>query len=69
MKHTVCRYEDNTAIGTVELTAEQLDLYERIAQQPQGLITLGDQAAIENNLYALDVEYQDLPPSTTIWLD
>ena len=68
-KYIVRRYSDNEAIGTVELTAEQFALYESIAQQPQGLITLGDQVAIKNNLYALDLEYQDLPPSTTVWLD
>lgn len=67
-KYTVVRYSDNKTVGHVDLTEEQFALYESIAQQPQRLITLGNQTAIKNDLYDLDFEYQDLPPSTTIFL-
>ncbi len=65
-KYTVRRYQDNRAIGSVELTSDQFARYESISQQPQGLVNLQD---MPHDLYELDNEYQDLPPSTTIYLD
>ena len=65
-QYTVRRYSDSQAIGSVDLTAEQFAKYESMSQQPQGLIALGD---MPHDLYNLDDEYQDLSPSTTIWLD
>lgn len=64
--YTVRRYQDNQAVGNVDLTAEQFARYESMAQQPQGLIALGD---MPHDLYNLDEQYQDLSPSTTIYLD
>lgn len=68
MKYDVIRYSDDQKVGDVELTEEQFGLYEGIAQQPQGIIRLGDQVAIKNDLYELDEEYQDLGPDVTIYL-
>lgn len=64
--YIVRRYSDNTAIGSVELTVEQFARYESISQQPQGLVNLRD---MPHDLYELGAEYQDLPASTTIYLD
>lgn len=64
--YTVRRYQDNQDVGNVDLTAEQFARYESMAQQPQGLIALGD---MPHDLYNLDEQYQDLSPSTTIYLD
>lgn len=68
MKYDVIRCSDNEKVGEVELTDEQFRLYEGIAQQPQGIIRLGDQVAIKNDLYELDEEYQDLGPDVTVYL-
>jgi len=65
--YTVRRYSDNQAIGRIDLTAEQFSHYEQLAQQPQGLIRLGDKAT--SQFYTLDAEYQDLGPDTTVYLD
>ena len=65
-KYTVRRYQDNRAVGEVELTAEQFAHYEAMAQQPEGLIRLG---SMPHDYYNLDSEYQDLHEDATIWLD
>lgn len=64
--YTVRRYDNNQAIGSVDLTAEQFARYESLAQQPEGLIRLG---AMPHDLYELDADYQDTHEDTTIYLD
>ena len=65
-KYTVRNYQDNHAVGSVELTSEQFRHYMSMAQQPQGLIRLGN---MPHDLYNLDEQYQDLHEDTTIYLD
>jgi len=65
-KHQVKRYNDGKTIGEVELTAEQFERYESLAQQPEGIIRLG---AMPHDLYDLAEEYQDTHEDTTIYLD
>lgn len=65
-KYTVTRYRDGEAVGTIDLTPEQFARYEALAQQPEGLIRIGDKAAFE--FYNLDDEYQDMSPNETVFL-
>ena len=64
--YTVRRYSDDQAVGSVDLTSEQFSRYEGMAQQPQGLIALGD---MPHDLYELAEEFWNLSPSVTIWFD
>ncbi len=64
--YQVKRYNDGQAIGSVDLTADQFARYERIAQQPEGIVRLG---AMPHDLYNLDTEYQDTHEDTSIYLD
>lgn len=65
-KYSVVRYNDGEVIGSVELTAEQFARYERLSQQPEGLVRLG---AMPHDLYNLDTDHQDESENTTIYLD
>ncbi len=64
--YTIRRYGDNQAIGTVDLTGEQFNVYESMCQTPQGLIRLG---AMPHDLYGLYEEFQDISENTSVWLD
>lgn len=64
--YAVCRYNDATQIGSVELTTEQYRRYEAMSQQPEGLIRLG---AMPHDLYDLDEEHQDTSENTTVYLE
>lgn len=64
--YSVRRYSDGREIGRVDLSPEQFARYKAMAQQPEGLIALGD---LPHDLYNLDEEYQDTAASTTVYLD
>jgi hypothetical protein len=60
--HTIRCYNDASAIGDCELTDEQFATYERIAQQPEGLIALCE---IPGEVTLSEV----VDPQTTVYLD
>jgi hypothetical protein len=65
-KYNVVRYSDGVVIGSVSLDSEQFARYDRLSQQPEGLVRLG---AVPHDLYNLDADYQDESENTTIYLD
>lgn len=60
------RYNDSVTIGTVNMTPEQLQAYEGMAQQPEGLVPLG---GLPSGWYELYPEYQGTSEDTTVYIE
>lgn len=62
--YDVTNYATGQVIGTARLTSAQFAHYERMAQQPEGLIRLG---ALPHAYYDLEPDYQDTHENTTVY--
>jgi len=66
METTIHKYQTGNQIGSTTLTVDQWEHYMSLAQQPEGVIALGD---LPTDLYGLDNAHQHLPPHTTVYID
>ncbi len=65
--YRVIRYSDGVPVGSIHLSPKQFAYYEAIAQQPEGLIRIGDKTAFP--FYDLDEEFQNMGPDETVFLE
>lgn len=63
--YTVHDYTDGHAIGEITLTPEQFRRYERDAQQPEGIIPIGDLLILGGEYVPSDV----VAASTTVYIE
>jgi hypothetical protein len=65
-RFALTRHKDGKIIGHSVLTTEQFAHYNAMAQQPEGLMRLGN---MPHAYYDLLPEYQDTHEDTTVYLD